>query len=83
MRPIEPGAWRCNFDVDGVAVIDLLNPAASESNIRNWRLVYIPGAKFMALRDVPHGAVAVVNYYSKSLHRFRRMHIFPSSRSSH
>ena len=26
--------------------------------------------------DVPHGAVASVTYYSKSLGRFRRMHVY-------
>jgi enterochelin esterase-like enzyme len=76
MGPIEPGAYRYNFDVDGVTVIDPLNPATSESNIRTWSLVYIPGAKFMHTRMVPHGATATVTYYSKSLQRFRRMHIY-------
>ena len=76
MGSIAPGAYRYNFDVDGVAVIDPLNPATSESKDRTWSLVYNPGADFMALRDVPHGAGAVVTYYSKSLQRFRRMHIY-------
>jgi enterochelin esterase family protein len=30
----------------------------------------------MDTKDVPHGAVAEVTYYSTSLHRFRRMHIY-------
>jgi enterochelin esterase family protein len=73
---IAPGAYRYNFNVDGVMVTDPLNPATSESNDRTWSLAYIPGADFMALRDVPHGAVAVVAYHSKSLQRFRRMHVY-------
>jgi len=76
MGSIAPGAYRYDFNVDGVAVIDPLNPATSESRDRTWSLVYKPGADFMALRDVPHGAVAVVTYYSKSLQRFRWMHVY-------
>src|SRR5262245_32675363 len=30
--PLEPGAYRYNFDVDGVRVLDPVNPATSESN---------------------------------------------------
>ena len=76
MGPIDPGAYRYNFSVDGVTVIDPLNPVTSESNVRTWSLVYIPGASFMDTREVPHGAIATVTYYSKSLRRFRRMHIY-------
>jgi enterochelin esterase family protein len=76
MGPIDPGAYRYNFNVDGVMVIDPLNPTTSESNVRTWSLVYIPGADFMALQNVPHGAVESVTYYSKSLQRFRRMHVY-------
>ncbi len=27
-------------------------------------------------KDVPHGTVSEVNYFSKSLNRFRRMHVY-------
>ncbi|HZR20099.1 MAG TPA: alpha/beta hydrolase-fold protein [Verrucomicrobiae bacterium] len=74
--PIDPGAYRYTFNVDGVSVIDPRNPATSESNNNVWSLVYVPGADFMDTRDVPHGAVAAVTYYSKTLQRFRRMHVY-------
>lgn len=76
LGPIESGAYRYNFNVDGVSVIDPRNPCTSESNMNTWSLVYIPGADFMDTKDVPHGAVAEVTYYSKSLKRFRRMHVY-------
>src|SRR5215472_184945 len=76
LGPIEPGAYRYNFNVDGVAVIDPRNPSISESNNNVWSLVYIPGADFMDTNDVPHGAVAAVTYYSSVLKRFRRMHVY-------
>jgi len=74
--PIDPGAYRYNFDVDDVAVIDPRNASTSESNANVWSLVHVPGADFMDTREVPHGAVAEVTYYSTSLKRFRRMHVY-------
>ncbi|HWN94517.1 MAG TPA: alpha/beta hydrolase-fold protein, partial [Methylomirabilota bacterium] len=74
--PVEPGAYRYNFSVDGVTVIDPRNPATSESNGNTWSLVHVAGADFMDTKDVPHGAVAEVTYYSTALKRFRRMHVY-------
>jgi enterochelin esterase family protein len=76
LGPLGPGAYRYNFNVDGVAVIDPRNPATSESNNNVWSLVYVPGSELMDTRDVPHGALAAVTYYSKALGRFRRMHVY-------
>jgi enterochelin esterase-like enzyme len=74
--PIDPGAYRYNFSVDGVAVMDPRSASVSESNGNAWSMVYVPGADFMETRDVPRGAVASVTYYSKSLEKFRRMHVY-------
>ncbi|HUO30609.1 MAG TPA: alpha/beta hydrolase-fold protein [Bryobacteraceae bacterium] len=74
--PVDPGAYRYTFLVDGVATMDPRNPAVSESNTDDWSLVYVPGADFMDTKDVPHGAVASITYYSTALSRFRRMHIY-------
>jgi enterochelin esterase-like enzyme len=76
LGPIDPGAYRYNFNVDGVPVIDPHNPSVSESNNNVWSLVYIPGAGFMDTANVPHGAVAAVTYYSTALEKFRRMHVY-------
>ena len=74
--PIDPGAYRYNFNVDGVSVMDPRNASVSESNENAWSMVYVPGADFMDTKDVPHGAVASVTYFSKSLGKFRRMHVY-------
>jgi enterochelin esterase family protein len=74
--PVDPGAYRYNFSVDNVAVIDPRNPATSESNANTWSLVHVPGADFMDTKDVPHGAVSEVTYFSRTLKRFRRMHVY-------
>lgn len=74
--PIEPGAYRYHFIVDGVAVIDPRHPLTSQSNMNTWSLIYLPGSDFMDTRIVPHGAIAEVTYYSTSLKQFRRMHVY-------
>lgn len=76
LGPIDAGAYRYNFTVDGVSVIDPRNPSTSESNANTWSLVYVPGSDFMDTKNVPHGAVAKVTYWSASLGRFRRMHVY-------
>lgn len=74
--PIDPGAYRYNFNVDGVATIDPVNHATSESNTNVWSLVLVPGSDLFDTRDVPHGAVAEVLYHSSALGAFRRMHVY-------
>jgi enterochelin esterase-like enzyme len=74
--PVAPGAYRYNFNVDGLSVIDPRNPATSESNANTWSLVYVPGSDASDVKDVPHGAVASVTYQSTALKRPRRMHVY-------
>jgi enterochelin esterase family protein len=76
LGPIDSGAYRYNFNVDGVSTIDPRNPSISESNNNVWSMFYVPGAEFMDTREVPHGAVASVNYYSSVLKKWRRMHVY-------
>jgi enterochelin esterase-like enzyme len=73
---LEPGAYRYNFNVDGLRVVDPVNTATSPSNGNVWSLVVVPGSDLFDTKDVPHGAVAQVTYYSKSLKRPRRMHVY-------
>jgi enterochelin esterase family protein len=74
--PLPPGAYRYSFNVDGVVVVDPRNPKTSESNENTWSLVQVPGAEWQDTRDVPHGAVAEVTYWSSVLKRFRRLHVY-------
>jgi enterochelin esterase-like enzyme len=74
--PVEPGSYRYNFNVDGVFVLDPKNPLTSESNMNSWSLLHIKGSDFMDTKNVPHGAISEIYYFSKSLQRFRRMHIY-------
>jgi enterochelin esterase family protein len=67
---------RYRFNVDGVNIVDPANRKTSEANAIVFSLVHLPGLKFQDTQNVPHGAVAEVNYYSKVLNRFRRLHVY-------
>ena len=76
LGPVPAGAYRYHFRVDGLSVVDPRNPATSETNSNVASLVYVPGSDISDLKNVPHGAVAQVTYYSETLKRPRRMHIY-------
>jgi enterochelin esterase-like enzyme len=62
--------------VDGVATLDPANRLTSESTGNAWSLFHVPGDEFMDTRRVPHGAVSDVTYWSATLDRHRRMHVY-------
>ena len=64
------------FNVDGLNVVDPRNQAVSESNGNVWSVLHVPGAEFMDMADVPHGAVAEVFYKSEATGQTRRMHVY-------
>lgn len=74
--PVPSGAYRYNFNVDQVRTLDPINPATSEANANTWSLVQVPGSELFDRKDVPHGAVAQVRYFSKALKQHRRMHVY-------
>jgi enterochelin esterase-like enzyme len=76
LGPVDPGAYRYRFAVDGAFVIDPRNVDMERMQVTVRSVLYVPGAAFMDTRDVPHGAVALVHYYSKALGKFRRMHVY-------
>ncbi len=76
LGPVQAGSYRYHFNIDGVSVIDPRSAGVSESNNNVWSLVNVSGSDFMDTKDVPRGALAEVTYYSTSLKRFRRMHIY-------
>ncbi len=70
------GAYRYTFNVDGVSVVDPRSPATSLSNNNVWSVALVSGSEVFDTRNVPHGAVATVTYYSAPLSRHRRMHVY-------
>ena len=76
LGPINPGSYRYNFNVDGLSVIDPRNPKTSESNENTWSLMHVPGADWMDTTAVPHGAISEITYWSSTLKKFRRLHVY-------
>ncbi len=74
--PLTPGAYRYNFIVDDVPVLDPKNPSLSESNMNAWSLLEVPGSDVFDTKNVPHGSISELTYYSTSLKRLRRMHVY-------
>jgi enterochelin esterase-like enzyme len=74
--PLVPGAYRYGFTVDGAYVIDTRNVDMERMQVMIRSILYVPGATFMDERNVPHGAVSIVNYHSPVLGKFRRMHVY-------
>lgn len=74
--PLDSGAYRYNFAVDGAMVTDPRNIESERMQVMTRSILYVPGAEFMDTKDVPHGAVSVVTYFSKVLNKFRRLHIY-------
>lgn len=70
-RAVRPGAWRYNFNVDGLVTVDSRNTRTSPNASQVQSLLVVPG-DFSETRDVPHGAVASVRYVAKTLGNARR-----------
>jgi enterochelin esterase family protein len=75
--PVDPGVYRYLFIVDGVSTVDPRNPDVSGS-LNNLQSVFtVPGSGFLDWnKDIAHGQVESVTYYSNSLNAVRRMHIY-------
>jgi enterochelin esterase-like enzyme len=76
LGPLDPGAYRYGFTVDGASVTDPRNIETERMQVVTRSILYVPGAAFMDETKVPHGAVGVVNYYSSALKKFRRFHLY-------
>lgn len=73
---IKPGTYRYHFVVDGVRVFDPKAPNAYETSAL---LNVMPEGEqeFFAVRkDVPHGAVSAIHYYSSTTGSMRRMQVW-------
>jgi enterochelin esterase-like enzyme len=73
---VKTGTYRYNFIVDGVKVYD---PKAKNAYETSALIDVIPNGEneFFAMRkNVPHGAMAEVYYYSNTTKSMRRMHVW-------
>lgn len=73
---VKAGTYRYNFIVDGVKVYD---PKAPDAYKTSALIDVLPdgGDTFFSLReDVPHGAVAAIQYYSETTKTIRNMQVW-------
>jgi enterochelin esterase family protein len=73
--PVPAGTYRYQFVIDGAAALDARNTATSESQNTAWSVVHVPGADGDQ-RNVPHGSISEVHYFSKALGADRRLHVY-------
>ena len=74
--PLNPGLFRYTFLVDGVSTVDPRNPDSAEDLSGVESILRVPGKDFMDIKNVPHGKVSQVWYYSTALGRTRRMTVY-------
>lgn len=78
MGPLEPNYYGYGFIIDGAHVADPNNRNVWSLDTSAWSNVLVPGpgTDFMADKNIPHGAVSTVYYYSKLTGSERRMEIY-------
>jgi enterochelin esterase family protein len=76
--PLAPDYYTYNYNVDGVKTFDPKNPLYKPgiSGLDNIAEVPGEGTEFQDNRNVPHGEIRQVWYYSKALNIVRRMHVY-------
>jgi enterochelin esterase-like enzyme len=76
--PIEPGVWEYSFQVDGLAMIDPVNPAIKPMREPRTSILHVPGepARVWDFQDVPHGVVRAHTYRSPALGRLRGLAVY-------
>jgi enterochelin esterase family protein len=76
--PLPPDAYNYVFIADGLLIADPANPLIQQGLRGPQSIVDIPGtsAAYHALRDVPHGTVHALTYYSPVSKSQRRLHVY-------
>lgn len=78
-RPVAADVYRFNFNVDGARVPDPQGTRFSQERFGTNGIFEVTGAAgdFQAWhKEVPHGAVATIDYWSPALGIQRRMHVY-------
>ena len=76
--PVEPGVWEYSFQVDGLTMIDPLNPVFKPMREPRTSILHLPSQP-PALHDfqnVPHGVVRQHTYDSRLLGRLRELSVY-------
>ena len=70
--------YRYNFYIEGVEIIDPLNSYVERAGSRYESIVISPGAQsqLYKVKNVPHGSLSTVWYFSQTLDMQRRMYVY-------
>ncbi len=76
--PLKPKIYTYALLVDGLRILDPLNPELQSGTAPGFNLLNVPGnpPRFDELQDVPHGAVHIRTYYSKVQNKFRKVYVY-------
>ena len=76
--PLVPDFYTYTLTVDGVRTLDPRNPLVKTGVSSLENILVVPGAEmaFADNRQVPHGEVRQVWYWSANLKQMRRMHVY-------
>ncbi len=76
--PVPAGVFEYNFKVDGMNIIDHLNPMIKPQRAPGSSILHIPAHPPAPwdLQDIPHGTVAQHDYQSKALNKWRRLVVY-------
>jgi enterochelin esterase family protein len=76
--PVEPGLYEYSFTVDGLRIIDPVNPRPKPQRLLNTSTLEVPGTPplLTEMQEVPHGTLHVHEYRAKALGRARRLHVY-------
>jgi len=76
--PLKPRIYTYALLVDGLRILDPLNPELQLGTAPGFNLLNVPGnpPRFDELQDVPHGAVHIRTYYSKVQKKFHKVYVY-------
>lgn len=80
--PVEPEIYTYTFQVDGLRVLDQLNPVLKNGRAQDASVVEVPGTppRFDEVQDVPHGAIHIRLYKSTPLKIGRKLYVYAPPR---
>ena len=76
--PVAAGVFEYSFKVDGMSIIDHLNPMIKPQRAPGSSILHIPANPPAAwdLQEIPHGIVSQHDYQSKALNKWRRLVVY-------
>ena len=76
--PLKPRIYTYALHVDGLRILDPLNPELQTGTVPGYNLLNVPAdpPRFDEIRDVPHGSVHIRTYYSTVQKKLRKLYVY-------